>query len=1134
MKNAYLLLIGVILLQLGGISSLRAEFVAGDVEFKDGAVIVRVEDGIRRVRLRSFNEESKVWELVEMAHLSGESGYIKLRIPDGITAEQLKVEVSATDPFPFSYYSGQSSFGQKTSVDGSVTGTRRTGQDLEANAGAPTEDGGGAEVVESDIWQINGDRLYFFNQLRGLQIFDMKGDPEPEKIGSLRMPAVGEQMYVLDDTYTILLAAWASWNRSEVVLTKFDTENGVQEASRFQLPGSIAETRLIGDLLYVVTRFSERVKIEVPVEPEPEPDPDGEEGEEGEVREETVERWVYTTGLDLTVIDFSDPASPKELEGLRLAEQDNWGFYNAQVAATSSHLLVSTTNYRNRRTTSEVYVIDIADQAKVPELVAQVPAAGQINDKFKMRVGDGVLTTVSQINDWEARRFETVVETFELDDELRGGYRKLDSVGMGLGEQLFATRFHGDRLYVVTFERIDPFWVVDLADPKALKVLGELEVPGFSRYLEPHGDDVLAIGVEDRVVTASLFNASDPKNPVLYSRVSMGEGFSWSEGNYDEKAIKVDWERGLLLVPYQSWNNGHSEQRVQIIDIGEKELIKRGSIEHQFTPRRAGLWNERIVSVSGRELVVVDAENRDEPAVLSNTIIAWNTDRVFQVGEHLVQVEEGYYSYWGGNSPTNSVRVTTTADPDTALSELILGDGNIMGTTEKDGCLHVIASVLRTTATVDEKGNDVFKQERSIVVSVVDISNPQDVKLLGQTELDAATDDTNYFYGGGEVKPFWLPGGELAWTSNGGSGGFCRWCWEVDAVGPVIRDIAIPFYFNPYVEVHVVDISNKAEPRILSSSVVSEERSWSYSEPFLIDDQQIGFSYQKNRWLEEDDRWLQEHLLRIVDLENPAVPKAREEVSLPGTLSSVVKTPGGGTVLITEGQQSAEGETPSERWWNDAYLQASIFDGVTTFLLDEVKIENAGWAPSVFHGAANYRQVSTEKDGIRLLGFVWDEGTGKYAAAEPLKLDNWQSELAIHDEIIFSREWPSALIGIDVTEPLAPAQPERFPLASNIWSRIDRMLVDRSSGAWLPTGAYGVDYVDFGDVFAQAETTRAPRSVRDGDELEIEWLEIPAELLLITSAQGDDFVGSLEGIAWLYIPRSQTDALRGLGSAPLQ
>jgi hypothetical protein len=48
---------------------------------------------------------------------------------------------------------------------------------------------------------------------------------------------------------------------------------------------------------------------------------------------------------------------------------------------------------------------------------------------------------------------------------------------------------------LVTFEQTDPFYVVDVADPTAPRVLGALHLPGWSSYLHPVGPHlVLGLG----------------------------------------------------------------------------------------------------------------------------------------------------------------------------------------------------------------------------------------------------------------------------------------------------------------------------------------------------------------------------------------------------------------------------------------------------------------------------------------------------------------------------------------------------------------------------------------------------------------------------------------------------------------
>ena len=63
--------------------------------------------------------------------------------------------------------------------------------------------------------------------------------------------------------------------------------------------------------------------------------------------------------------------------------------------------------------------------------------------------------------------------------------------GLGKGERVYAVRFVGNTGYVVTFRQIDPLYTVDLTDPARPRVLGELEISGYSAYLHPIGEDLM-------------------------------------------------------------------------------------------------------------------------------------------------------------------------------------------------------------------------------------------------------------------------------------------------------------------------------------------------------------------------------------------------------------------------------------------------------------------------------------------------------------------------------------------------------------------------------------------------------------------------------------------------------------------
>ena len=52
-------------------------------------------------------------------------------------------------------------------------------------------------------------------------------------------------------------------------------------------------------------------------------------------------------------------------------------------------------------------------------------------------------------------------------------------------EEFKSSRYIWDKLYLVTFEQIDPLFVIDIADIKNPKIIWELEIPWYSTYLHP-------------------------------------------------------------------------------------------------------------------------------------------------------------------------------------------------------------------------------------------------------------------------------------------------------------------------------------------------------------------------------------------------------------------------------------------------------------------------------------------------------------------------------------------------------------------------------------------------------------------------------------------------------------------------
>ncbi|MFA5295529.1 MAG: beta-propeller domain-containing protein [Methanoregulaceae archaeon] len=148
-------------------------------------------------------------------------------------------------------------------------------------------------------------------------------------------------------------------------------------------------------------------------------------------------------------------------------------------------------------------------------------------------------------------------------------------------ETIYSTRFIGDRLYMVTFKRIDPFFVIDLSTPRSPKVLGELKIPGYSDYLHPYdATHIIGIGKETATndwggvsvsgVKLALFDVSDVTNPKLLDKVQIGDAGSDSAALADHHAFLFDRAKNLLVIPIRAVTadpagiGGYSAYRPQV------------------------------------------------------------------------------------------------------------------------------------------------------------------------------------------------------------------------------------------------------------------------------------------------------------------------------------------------------------------------------------------------------------------------------------------------------------------------------------------------------------------------------------------------------------------------------------------
>jgi hypothetical protein len=226
-----------------------------------------------------------------------------------------------------------------------------------------------------------------------------------------------------------------------------------------------------------------------------------------------------------------------------------------------------------------------------PAYRASATVPGALDDQFGIDEKDGVIriATTEQIasaTDWGT----TANALFTLNYDGRSLTPLGEVRDLAPGEQIFSTRYVGDRAYVVTFRQVDPLFVFDLADPANPRLTAELKIPGFSEYMHPlaGGTHLFTIGVDgDNTgatggVALQIFDVTDPAAPKLTHKLALSDdsSWSWSEALYNHKALT--FYEDTLAFPLEGYSDfGGSRSGLALFKIDPVAgITDLGRIDH--------------------------------------------------------------------------------------------------------------------------------------------------------------------------------------------------------------------------------------------------------------------------------------------------------------------------------------------------------------------------------------------------------------------------------------------------------------------------------------------------------------------------------------------------------------------------
>ena len=203
--------------------------------------------------------------------------------------------------------------------------------------------------------------------------------------------------------------------------------------------------------------------------------------------------------------------------------------------------------------------------------VASGEVEGTVADRWSMDAVDGSLRVAVGPSS-ETGDFNSVVTLREDGSSLVEDGRVDD---LGVGEEIKSVRWFDDLAIVVTFRQTDPLYAVDLTDPAAPRLIGELKIPGYSEYLHPLGEHRL-IGVGQdasdqgvvRGAQAALFDVTDLTDPRQLSVVRYDADTQAGAATDPRQFTWLPDRRTALTVVSQGWTGTTGWVSVLSLDDG--------------------------------------------------------------------------------------------------------------------------------------------------------------------------------------------------------------------------------------------------------------------------------------------------------------------------------------------------------------------------------------------------------------------------------------------------------------------------------------------------------------------------------------------------------------------------------------
>ncbi|RYZ07996.1 MAG: hypothetical protein EOO73_09875 [Myxococcales bacterium] len=793
--------------------------------------------------------------------------------------------------------------------DGAASG----GGGTAATPGAqpPRADAGGGvkrEVEETDLYRLDGDRLYYLNQYRGLMVFDVSDVDHPQLLG--RSPIYGSpvEMVVRDGIASVVVADWygtmddgSPFHGSIVRGIDARDPASMKVTGEALLGGWVRDTRVVGDVLYAVT---EKYAWDYGWW--------GYGAADGSAGVSNV-----NSGPKVSVASVSFAGG--QVEAVDSYDVPGWGgIFNVTA---SSILLASDVvgqldqyGYAPPTGQSMLRYLDISDpggeivERGSVQVDGSVQSWGADGGRWNLDFADGKTAhVVGRSYDYSASVPNNGLSISTADFSDPDAPVVTGSLQQPMPGWDATARFDGARLYLspnswgcsydnngnATDSLRTPLDVYDLSDMAMPKKLGTGAIDGQISLMIPNGDRLFALGnVYDcsngyqSPIALSYFDMTDPTAPRSLGSAEFGKGWAWTPAAGTFKAFTKSEEEGLVVLPFSGWDSGGYAYNngLQLIEFTDELIKTSGTAKTSGWVERGIFVKNRLVSLSNLALSVVDYSSHAEPTVVAELTLSRNVVNVKPIGGK--NVAEVSSDFWDNDTNHSELRVLPLAEAEENVADATLATATIDGTNPTvfhDGDLsYVVSNVRHERACAEgspyedyEKGGTSKCYSWTQEVQVVDTSGGG-AELRGKIALP---DRGNYYsywgwYGCGMYD--WYYGSDVVQV-GGSKLAFRRWEPQYNGAGEYVEALQSLF---------VVDAANPDSPSIASVVVTPERNGW-WGNLRAVGEQLYASHYE---WEQEPRYDGEYHPGRVryyidqVDLSDATQPRIARKINVPGFL----------------------------------------------------------------------------------------------------------------------------------------------------------------------------------------------------------------------------------------------------------